>query len=85
VGQPIALDASEPVVWSFSVNGGAPFTNGATADLGGVSITQVQVTASRAELLSTFHGLAVLPIEVWMTATSSIDSAEVVTVKLLLQ
>lgn len=85
VGQPVVLDASEPVVWSFSVNGSPLFLNGATVDIGGVFVTQVQLTASRAELSSGFHGPALLPVEVWMTATSSIDAAEVVTVRLLLQ
>ncbi len=85
VGQSIVLEASEPVVWSFSVNGSPLFTNGTTVDLGGISITQIQVTASRAELFSTFYGPALLPIEVLMTATSSIDAAEVVAVRLLLQ
>lgn len=85
VGQPIVLDASEPVVWSFSVNGSPLFINGTTVDLGGVTVTQIQVTASRAELSSTFYGPALLPLEVLMRATSSIDAAEVVTVRLLLQ
>lgn len=85
VGQPIVLEANEPVVWSFSVNGSPLFLNGTAVDLGGVTVTQIQVTASRAELLSTFYGPALLPIEVLMTATSSIDAAEVVTVRLLLQ
>lgn len=85
VGQAVVLDASEPVVWSFSVNGSPLFGNGTTVDLGGVTVTQVQLTASRAELSSTFYAPALLPIEVWMTATSTIDAAQVVTVRLLLQ
>lgn len=85
VGQPVVLDASEPVVWSFSVNGSPLFINGTTVDLGGVTVTQVQLTASRAELSSAFYGPALLPIEVSMTATSTIDAAEVLTVRLLLQ
>lgn len=84
VGQAIEFDANEPVVWAFSVNGSPLFTDGTTVDLGGVTITQFQVSASRVELLSSFHGPALVPIHVLLTATSSIDAAQVATIRLSL-
>jgi hypothetical protein len=84
VGQRIEFDANEPVVWALSVNGSPLFTNGTTVDLGGVTITQVQVTDSRVVLFSSFYGPALVPIDVLLTATSSIDAAQVATIRLSL-
>lgn len=85
VGQTVEFDANEPVTWSFSVNGSPLFINGTTVDVGGVTITQVQVDPSRIVLESTFYGPALLPIEVVLVATSSIDNAQVTTIRLSLQ
>lgn len=85
VGQSVVLDANEPVVWSFSVNGSPLFENGTTVDVGGVAITQAQFSASRVVLESSFYGPALLPIEVLLTATSTIDNAQVATIRLQLQ
>lgn len=85
VGQSVVLDANEPVVWSFSVNGSPLFANGTTVDLGGVAITQAQLSASRVVLESSFYGPALLPIQVILTATSTIDNAQVATIRLQLQ
>ena len=84
VGQSIEFDASEPVVWSFSANGSPLFGNGTTVDVGGVTIQQDQFTPSKVVLGSVFYGPAVLPVEVILTATSTIDAAQVATIRLLL-
>lgn len=85
VGQTIVFDANEPVVWSFSVNGGPLFLNGTTVDVGGVAITQVQSDPSRVVLRSDFYGPALLPIDVVLVATSTLDNAQVSTIRLSLQ
>jgi hypothetical protein len=85
VGQTIEFDANEPVTWSFSVNGSPLFVNGTTVDVGGVTITQVQLDPGRVVLQSNFYGPALLPIDVVLVATSSFDSAQVSTIQLSLQ
>lgn len=85
VGQSVAFDANEPVVWSFSVNGSPLFLNGTTVDVGGVTITQAQFDPSRVVLQSTFYGPALLPIDVVLVATSTIDRAQVSTIRLSLR
>lgn len=85
VGQTIEFDANEPVSWSFSVNGSPLFVNGTTVDVGGVTITQVQLDPGRVVLQSTFYGPALLPIEVVLVATSTFDSAQVSTIQLSLR
>lgn len=85
VGQTIALDANEPVEWSFSVNGSPLFVNGTTVDVGGVTIAQLQIDRSRVVLRSDFYGPALLPIDVVLVATSVFDHAQVSTIQLKLQ
>jgi hypothetical protein len=85
VGETVQFDANEPVTWSFSVNGSPLFVNGTTVDVGGVTITQVQLDPSRVVLDSNFYGPALLPVEVVLVATSSIDNAQVSTIRLSLQ
>jgi hypothetical protein len=85
VGQRIVFDANEPVIWSFSVNGSPLFGNGTTVDLGGVTLTQTQFSASRMVFDSSFYGPALVPIYVLLTATSTIDNAQVATIRLVLQ
>ena len=85
VGQSIEFDANEPVVWSFSVNGSPLFGNDTTVDVGGVTITQAQFDPSRVILQSNFYGPALLPIDVLLTATSTLDAAQVATIHLQLQ
>lgn len=85
VGQTIEFDANEPVSWSFSVNGSPLFVDGTTVDVGGVAITQVQVTPSRVVLVSNFYGPALLPIDVVLGATSTFDRAQVSTIELSLR
>lgn len=85
VGQSVEFDANEPVAWSFSVNGSPLFGNGTTVDIGGVTIRQDQVSPSRVVVDSFFYGPAVLPIDVLLTATSTVDAAQVSTIRLVLQ
>ncbi len=85
VGQTIEFDANEAVSWSFSVNGSPLFVNGTTVDVGGVTITQVQLDPGRVVLQSTFYGPALLPIEVVLVATSNFDRAQVSTIQLSLR
>lgn len=85
VGQSIVLDANEPVVWRFSANGSPLFADGTTVDLGGVTLTESQVNASQVVFDSSFYGPALVPIDVLLTATSTIDNAQVATIRLVLQ
>lgn len=85
VGQSVEFDANEPVVWAFSVNGSPLFANGTTVDVGGVTISQVQFDPSRVVLQSSLYGPAVLPIDVDLTATSTIDAAQVAFIHLRFQ
>ena len=85
VGQPVTFDANEPVAWSFSVNGSPLFASGSTVDIGGVQVQQVQVDPTRAVLGSFLYGPAILPVDVLLTATSTIDAAQVATIRLHLQ
>lgn len=85
VGQSIVLDANEPVVWRFSANGSPLFADGTTVDLGGVALTESQVSASQVVFDSSFYGPALVPVDVLLTATSTIDNAQVATIRLVLQ
>jgi hypothetical protein len=85
VGQTVAFDANEPVEWSFAVNGSPLFLNGTTVDVGGVTITQLQIDNSRVVLRSNFYGPALLPIDVVLVATSRFDRAQVSTIELSLR
>lgn len=85
VGQSIVFDANEPVVWRFSANGSPLFADGTTVDLGGVALTESQVSASQVVFDSSFYGPALVPIDVLLTATSTIDNAQVATIRLVLQ
>ena len=81
-GQSIQLDANEPVYWTLLV-GGSSVVGSVTVVYGGLSITQTAISDSRiiVDTRSRF-GLA---NPVWMTfiATSTIDSAQVATVDVL--
>ena len=62
VGQSIELDATEPVVWSFSVNGSPLFRSGTTVIYQGVSVTQSFINASRVVIDTALVGPALLPV-----------------------
>lgn len=82
LGQPVAFDASEPVVWRFAVSGSPLFDSGSVATVGGVTLVLSQFTPSRAVIESRAAGLALLPLFVLLTATSTFDGAQVATVRL---
>ena len=81
-GQSIELDANEPVQWAFSVNGSPLFASGTTVVVQGVTITQTDLSESRVVLDTSFNGPTQLPIFVTLTATSTIDQAQVAVVNL---
>lgn len=82
VGQSIELDATEPVVWGFSVNGSPLFGSGTTVIYQGVSVTQSFLNPSRVVIDTTLVGPAVLPVFITLSATSTIDAAQVAVVNL---
>lgn len=82
VGQSIEFDASGPATWRFSVNGGPSLDAGNTATAGGLSVAVSQVSASRVRVTTTPSGTAVQPITLTLTAISSVDSREIVTIHL---
>lgn len=84
-GQSLELDANEPVQWAFSVNGSPLFASGTTVIVQGVTITQLDLSPSRVVLDTTFTGPTQLPIFVTLTATSTIDLADVATVNLAIE
>jgi hypothetical protein len=79
-GQSIEFDADEPVTWNFSVNGGARVTTGQTVQTGGLAITATAAGSSRVLLDISRVGPAYQPAVVTLTATSTFDAAQVVTV-----
>ena len=82
VGQSIELDATEPVVWGFSVNGSPLFGSGTTVIYQGVSVTQSFLNPSRVVIDTALVGPAVLPVFITLSATSTIDAAQVAVVNL---
>lgn len=84
-GQSIELDANEPVEWAFSVNGSPLFASGTVVVVQGVTITQQDLSPSRVVLATSFNGPTQLPIDVVMTATSTIDLAQVATVTVVIR
>lgn len=84
-GQSVELDASEPVVWTFSVNGSPLFGSGTTVFVQGLAITQSDLSESRVVLDTSLSGPTQLPVFVTLTATSTIDAALVAAVTLQIQ
>lgn len=82
-GQSIELDASEPVDWAFAVGGSPLFGNGTTVYYNGLAITETAVSPSRVVLETAVTGPYVSPVTITMTATSTIDAAQVATVDLV--
>lgn len=82
-GETIELDANEPVEWAFSVDGSPLFGSGTTVYYGGLSITESAVSPSRVVLDTAVNGTYLSPITVTMTATSTIDAAEVARVNII--
>jgi hypothetical protein len=83
-GQSIELDASEPVAWTLNVGGSAVTGSGAMVSYAGVDITQTAVSASRIAVDTFAAYLLAAPVPVTFTATSTLDSALVATVNVLI-
>jgi hypothetical protein len=82
-GESIELDANEPVDWAFAVGGSPLFGNGTTVYYNGLAITETAVSPSRVVLQTAVTGTYLSPVTVTMSATSTIDAAEVATVNLV--
>lgn len=82
-GQSIELDANEPVDWGFSVNGSPLFGSGTTVFFNGLAITETAVSPSRVVLQTSVNGGFPSPVVVTMSATSTIDAAQVAVVNLV--
>lgn len=83
-GQSIELDASEPVAWTLYVGGTAVTGSGTMVYYAGANITQTAVSASRIAV-DTFAAFPLAaPVPVTFTATSTLDSALVATVNVLI-
>jgi len=83
-GQSIELDATEPVDWVFTIGDSPVFTSGTTAVIGGISITETALTPSRAAIDTAVVAPAITPVTITLTATSTIDAAQVAVVNLLI-
>jgi len=84
-GQSLELDASEPVVWSLEVGGVVVQNNSATVHYAGASITETALSPSRIALDTSADFPPLLaPIPITLTATSTIDLAQVATVNVLI-
>lgn len=81
-GQSIELDANEPVYWTLVV-GGSGVVGSVTVVYAGLAVTQTEISDSRIVVdTSSRFGLA-NPVPMTLIATSTIDSAQVVTVDVL--
>lgn len=83
-GQSIELDASEPVDWVFTIGNSPVFTNGTTVTVGGISITDTALTPSRVAIDTGVVAPVITPVTITLTATSTIDAAQVAVVNLLI-
>jgi hypothetical protein len=83
-GQSIELDATEPVEWAFSTGNSPLFLSGITVVTGGISITQTALSPSRVVIDTAVVAPAITPVLITLTATSTIDAAQVATVNLLI-
>ena len=83
-GQSLELDANEPVVWTLEVGGIAVTGSGTTVYYAGASITETAVSESRIAV-DTYAAFPLqAPIPMTFTATSTIDSAQVATIDVLM-
>ena len=81
-GQTIELDANEPVYWTLLVGGGS-VAGSVTVVYAGLAVTQTEISTSRIAVnTSSRFGLA-SPVPMTFIATSTIDSAQVATVDVL--
>lgn len=81
-GQSIELDGNEPVYWTLLVGGGS-VAGSVTVVYAGLAVTQTEISTSRIAVnTSSRFGLA-SPVPMTFIATSTIDSAQVATVDVL--
>ncbi len=81
-GQSVELDANEPVEWTFSIGNSPLFGNGATVFVAGLAITETAVSPSRVVIDTSASGPFPAPVILNLTATSTIDAAQVAFVDL---
>ena len=81
-GQSVELDANEPVDWTFTIGNSPLFGNGTTVLIGGLAITQTAVSPSRVVIDTSAAGPFPAPVILNLTATSTIDAAQVALVDL---
>lgn len=83
-GQSLELDANEPVVWTLEVGGTAITGSGSTVYYSGASITETALSPSRIAI-DTFAAYPLTTaIPMTLTATSTIDAAQVATINILI-
>lgn len=83
-GQSFELDASEPVVWTLEVGGSAVTGSGTTVHYIGVDITQTAVSPSRIAIDTYAADPLRASIPITLIATSTLDSAQVAVVNVLI-
>jgi hypothetical protein len=83
-GRSIELDASEPVVWTLEVGGSTVTGGGTTVYYAGATITQTAVSDSRIVVDTSAASPLVAPVPITFIATSTLDSALVATVDVLI-
>ena len=81
-GQSVELDANEPVEWTFTIGNSPLFGNGTTVFVAGLAITQTAVSRSRVVIDTAASGPFPAPVILNLTATSTIDAAQVAFVDL---
>ena len=81
-GQSIQLDANEPVYWTLLV-GDSSVVGSVTVVYAGLAITQTAISDSRIIVDTSSRFGLVNPVQMTLIATSTIDSAQVVTVDVL--
>ncbi|WP_427913167.1 hypothetical protein ACPWT1_21510 [Ramlibacter sp. MMS24-I3-19] len=85
LGQSVDLEASSAATWRFSVNGGPVLEAGNTATADGTSVTVLPVSPSRVRVTTAPSGAATMPVTLTLTAISTIDSREILTVNMLVR
>lgn len=81
-GQSIQLDANEPVYWTLLV-GGSSVASGTTVVYGGLAVTHTAISDSRTIVDTGARFPLANPVAMTLIATSTIDSAQVATVDVL--
>lgn len=83
-GQSLKLDAGEPVVWTLLAGGSVVNANGAVVRYGGADFS-ARALNSDAIALDTYAGFPLTyPVAITLVATSTYDSAQVMTAQVLI-